>query len=238
MKLPVVNFRDHKAFQKENAYWIDILNEEKNPWYFRLIKFFLAPSLFLILFPFKKKMRKGIWASAYISELVKAKKFEEGYVFGIGRLSDWKIHKLEGFYGPAYYSTWWTVFQQTCRCALELPRDECLKTLLEIMQKGPEPQVGYEVSLAYCALSRLFWSKNDLEGAWQLIEKAIESDKTQGFAYYLRAWFGTYLKKGQPLSDLITATQHEPELKKSIFEDKMFKELPDLLNTLKDEMGE
>lgn len=238
MDLPVVKYRDQKVFEKENAYWLDYLNGKKYPWYASLIKILVVFPVKVMLFPFKSRLRKGIWASVYLSKLIKARKFKEGYLFGLGRLSDWKTRKPVGAFGPAFYTSWWSVFRGTCQCALKLRGDKSLKALSVAIKTGPEPQAGHEVSFSYCDLARLFWLKDELEGAWQLVQKAIECDETQGYAYYLRAWFGVRLKKGPILSDLITAVQHEPELKKAIFEDEMFKVPPELLETLKAEVGD
>ncbi len=235
MDFPNINYRDYKEFyKKKHSFWIDVLDGKKLPWILNVIKFILR----FLLFPFKDKLIKTFFmAGGHLAKLIKKKRFEEGYLFGLDCLLNWEYPRIEAF-GPAFYMNWWPFFRQTCYCAIELSNKESLKALEEIVKKGPEPKRGYEVSASYCDIVRLACIRSDFDVAWYWVEKAVACDDSHGYPFYLRAWLGAKLQKGQVLSDLIAAIQHQPELKEPIYREEMFKDFPILLKTLKAEVDE
>jgi hypothetical protein len=216
------DFRD-----KKYPFFVSFLMGEKLPWVFNLIKFFLN----VFLFPFKTTLRKKYWASNYVTKLIKEEKFEKGYQFGVDRLSEWDT-KCDGIFGPVNYTSWWSVFGKACFCALRIKREGTFSTLALIVEKGPEPKIGFGVSDAYYGLANLACEKNDFETAWQYVEKAIDFDASYGYPHYLRAWLSEKLNRGHQLNDLILAIQSQPDMKDVIFQDEVFKQSPGLLENL------
>jgi len=223
-----MKYKDLQDKQKHSLF-LAILSREKFPWIQDFVRIVFA----FIFFPFKNKIRKSHFGAAgYLKKLIKVKRFEEGYIFGLERLSDLKPPKSNSTSGPVYYTTWWSVFQKTCECALELDRDETFSVLSKIIENGPDPKMGFAVSDSYCRLARLACKKNEPKAAWKLVENAIRCDDSYGYAYFLRAWLGQKLHKGKVLDDLISAIKNQPELKDHILQDQTFKKSIHLLKKL------
>jgi hypothetical protein len=213
---------------KKHSFFVSVLMGRKLPWVSDFLKVILSG----LLFTFKNRLRKSQWGSNYLTKLIKMEKFEEGYLYGVGRLSEWKIKESDGVFGPVFYTSWWSVFGKTCFCALRIKREDAFSTLAVIVENGPEPKTGFGVSDAYYGLANLACEKNDFETAWQYVEIAIRSDESYGYPYYLRAWLSEKLNKGHRLSDLMLAIQSQPDMKDVIFQDEVFKQSPGLLENL------
>jgi hypothetical protein len=146
---------------------ISVLMGKKLPWVSNFIKVVLR----VLLFPFKTRLRKSHWGSNYLTKLIKLEKFEEGYLYGVGRLSEWEIKECDGVFGPVFYTSWWSVFGKTCFCALRIKREDAFSTLAMIVERGPEPKMGISVSDAYYGLANLACDKNDFELRGNMLKK-------------------------------------------------------------------
>lgn len=234
MKPGVLKYKE----TKNKSLFMKIISGEKWPWITRVmnktVKILGAP--ILLIKPVREWVRNTEGgANGRLSRLIKEKKYEEGYVFGLGRLNHWlaKMPKPESAFFPPSSISWWLVFISVCECAMEINSEEALPILSELAEKGPGEKEGYPEAEAYYYLSRLAYVRQNNETAWEWINRAVTSDDSYGWSYYFRAWLGILLKKGQPLDDLVNCIKVEPGLKEDVFKEELFHQTPHLLDELK-----
>ena len=104
-------------------------------------------------------------ANGKLFRLIREKKYEEGYIFGIDRLRAWlaKMPNPESVRFIPLSNSWWFAFNSVCQCALEINHEEALSVLGELVEKGPGPKEGYPVVESYYYLSRLSYNRKNPE---------------------------------------------------------------------------
>jgi hypothetical protein len=80
----------------------------------------------------------------HLGKLHRQKKYEEGYDFGIEQLTNWPNRKKPNQFQFMNDVIWWTLFGQTCDCAIEVERNDVLATLCN---KGARP-IHYTLGLS------------------------------------------------------------------------------------------
>jgi hypothetical protein len=231
----VLKYKETKNYK---FLFMRIISGQKWPWIMRVIEITIktlgTPLRFI------KPVRDWIrntegGANGRLFWLVKEKKYEEGYVFGLERLNDWliKMPKPESAFFTPNSISWWMAFSSVCQCAGKINNEDALPTLSELVEKGPGPKEGYPEVEAYYYLSRLVYNRKNYEAAWDWIGRAIKCDDSFGWSYYFRAWLGVFLKKGQPLDDLVNGIKAEPGLREDAFKEELFNQIPNLLDELK-----
>jgi hypothetical protein len=234
MEIPETNYKD-SIKEVKRSFAFEVLVGHRWPWVLKLI----TRILWVIFYPLKNFMRRVDGGNiGYMGRLVREKRYEEGYRFGIEQFSNWpkrRKRKMFPFMGDII---WWTLFDQTCYCAIELNQFDTLITLTKFLDTAPDTSAIHQKATAFCNLSRLAWNLNQQEAGYQWVEKAIEMDDTHAPAYILRAWYDVVLEKGQPLQDLVLAIQIDPSLKESVFADEMFIAKAPLLEDLERKLSE
>lgn len=236
----------------EKTSWFLILTGEKWPWIQKSILFISS----IMLLPFRNILNKTNGGNVgYMGKLIRLHRYQEGYLFGLEQLSRLsaklqfvpKNPKSFWEFGKASNPMMWCyIFNLTCDCAAEINEGgnvEILESLYEqnfgILKDISTSNVFYEklpFGKALGGLARLSWCKKSPEAGWEWVNKAIESEKTNGYSYYLRAWMGEKMGIGQPIDDLILAINNEPGIEKMIFEDKVFLNNEALLSELKERL--
>ncbi len=233
----------------ENSPFFLIVTGQKWPWINKIILY----ATFVFTFPFRKKLRNsGSGSIGHLGKLIRLKRFEEGYSFGLEQLSRLsaklkfvpKNPKSFLDFAKAFTPMMWCfVFEQTCTCASEINEEGVLEKMETIYEQYSGPKDGNSnnfeqvpVGRALSGLASLAWRKKSPEAGWEWINKAVESEKTYGYSYYLRAWMGEIMGVGQPVNDLILAIGCQPELEEMAFEDETFLKNENLLTELKERL--
>jgi len=211
---------------------------EKKPWIKNILRIFLFPIWFLLLLLVVWKLKYMLW-DKQVRRLMKQKKYAEAFSFGFDRLSTWNEKESDSSKGswPPFQMCWWMTFALICDCALEMNDPDILERIGFVFSKRPDGNTGYEIASNLSSMSRVAWIKGDREKAWDWINRAVQSDETFGYSYFLRAWIGEKLEMGQPLADLIAAVKNQPDLEKAVFQDESFLQKPKLLEVLKAELS-
>ncbi len=233
----------------KNSSFFLIVTGQKWPWINKIILY----SVFVFTFPFRKFLRKTSSGSiGHLGKLIRLKKFEEGYSFGLEQLpylsakSKFVPKNPKSFFdfGKAFTPMMWCfVFEQTCDCAAEINKIGTVEKMENIYEQYPGPKNGNSTSFdkvpigrALVGLARLEWRRKSPEAGWDRINEAIQSENTYGYSYYLRAWMGEIMGMGQPIEDLILAIGHDPDLEEMIFKDETFIKNENLLTELKERL--
>jgi hypothetical protein len=234
MEIPETNYKDSLK-EVKHSFAVEVLLGHRWPWVLKLLTRFLC----IIFYPFKNFTRRIDGGNiGYMGRLVREKRYEEGYHFGVEQFSGWFKRRKPKRFPFMRDLLWWQLFDQTCCCAIELNQFDTLITLTKFIETAPEAPAIHLKATALTNLSRLAWRLNQTDAASQWVEKAIEEDDTHAPAYILRAWYDVVLDKGQPLQDLFLAIQIDPSLKESVFADQVFIGRASLLDDLERKLSE
>ncbi len=225
----------YEELKKHELPWMKALDGEKHPIARKVLILFLFP-VWLLFYPLIAwKAEYLLWAWK-IKKLIKGKKYKEGFDYCVDKLTNWQEddpNPKKKREWPPFQAAWWGGFSSLCECAVQQEIPDTMKKIYSVFEKRPDGNAGYAVSNGYCDLTRTAWLKGSKEQAWSYVEKAVESDPTYGFPYYLRAWLGEQLGLGRPFDDLVSAIRNQDNLKEPIFKDEFFKTKTGLLENLK-----